>query len=61
MIGATAYTIADAQLLRLIAGTEHVEDVEVTLSRLVPFLIAGFEAPAAASTVLVAPKKSAVS
>ncbi|MEX0899987.1 MAG: TetR/AcrR family transcriptional regulator [Gammaproteobacteria bacterium] len=60
MIGATAYTIADAQLLRLIAGTEHVEDVEVTLSRLVPFLIAGFEAPAAAPAVL-APKKSAAS
>lgn len=61
MIGATAYTIADAQLLRLIAGTEHVEDVEVTLSRLVPFLIAGFEAPAAAPSVLATPKKSAVS
>ena len=47
LIGATAYTIADAQLLRLIAGTEHVEDVEVTVARLVPFLIAGFEAPPA--------------
>ena len=61
MIGATAYTIADAQLLRLIAGTEHAEDVEVTLARLVPFLIAGFEAPAAASSALGATKQSAVS
>lgn len=48
MIGATAYTIADSQLLRLIAGSDHAEDVEVTLARLVPFLIAGFHAPAVA-------------
>ena len=42
-------------------GTEHVEDVEVTLARLVPFLIAGFEAPAAVPSALGAPKKSAAS
>lgn len=45
MIGATAYTIADTQLLRLIAGSSHTADVEHTLARLEPFLIAGFEAP----------------
>lgn len=47
MIGATAYTIADSYLLRLIAGSEHVEDVELTIARLEPFLIAGFRAPPA--------------
>jgi AcrR family transcriptional regulator len=50
MIGATAYTIADSQLLRLIAGSERPEDVELTLQRLVPFLIAGFQAPAVTPT-----------
>lgn len=47
MIGATAYTIADSQLLRLIAGSERHQDMELTLTRLVPFLIAGFNAPVA--------------
>lgn len=55
MIGATAYTIADSQLLRLIAGTENSEDVELTLARLEPFLIAGFEAaPAEPATFALA-------
>lgn len=58
MIGATAYTVADSQLLRLIAGSEHVEDVESTLARLEPFLIAGFEAPAAAAR-FAAPRAAA--
>lgn len=59
MIGATAYTIADSQLLRLIAGSERPEDVEQTLSRLVPFLIAGFQAPIAAPLNTVAPRSAA--
>lgn len=50
MIGATAYTIADTQLLRLIAGSSHTTDVESTLARLEPFLIAGFQAPGPATT-----------
>lgn len=60
MIGATAYTIADSQLLRLIAGSEHTEDVELTLARLEPFLVAGFQAAAAEPTAFAAPR-SAVS
>jgi AcrR family transcriptional regulator len=56
MIGATAYTVADAQLLRLIAGSDRTQDVECTLMRLEPFLIAGFEAPASASPRFAAPR-----
>lgn len=47
MIGATAYTIVDSHLLRLIAGSERTGDMERTLAYLEPFLIAGFQAPAA--------------
>lgn len=47
MIGATAYTIVDSHLLRLIAGSEQTGDMERTLAYLEPFLIAGFQAPAA--------------
>lgn len=59
MIGATAYTIADSQLLRLIAGSERPEDVELTLARLVPFLIAGFQAPVADRLPTNAPRSAA--
>lgn len=60
MIGATAYTIADSQLLRLISGTQNPEDVELTLARLEPFLIAGFEARPAEPATFMQPR-SAVS